>query len=296
MSTFKGVEEDLPVTVRHDVYATIDPSPHYAAQTFKGKVVLVTGASRGIGQEIATLFARAGASLFLVSRNQPALEAVRTAIQVKAPDSQIECVAVDVKDPKAAKEAVDKALGTYVRLDVLVPNAATLTSWGETLAEKDEEAWWNTFEVGLRGTFNFVRPALPALQKTSGYVVAISARTAQLRVSGASDYSIMKHALNRLVEYIDLEFPDVKVFALHPGIVSTRLVNEHDFGPFDLNKWEWDTPTLCAATTVYLSAGGADWLSGRYVSANWDLGEVDRDWKAKIIAQDGLVSKCCIPK
>ncbi|KAI0315407.1 NAD-P-binding protein [Amylostereum chailletii] len=265
MSAFKGIEEDMSVTRRHDVYATIDPSPHYAAQTFKGKVVLVTGASRGIGQEIAMSFARAGASLFLVSRNESTLQATRTAIRADAPGSRIEYLAVNVKDPKAAKEAVEKALGIFGRLDVLVPNAAMLTSWGQTLAEKDEEAWWNTFEVGLRGTFNFVRHALPALQKTSGYVVVTTAIAAQLRVPGASDYSIMKHALNRLVEYIDLEFPEVKAFALHPGVVRTQLVDEHDFGPFDVSKSEWDTPALSAATTIYLSAGGADWLSGRWV-------------------------------
>jgi hypothetical protein len=55
------------------------------------------------------------------------------------------------------------------------------------------------------------------------------------------------------------------------------------------------TVELAASTIQYLTSGKADYLSGRYVSAQWDLGEVDRDWKEKIIAQDGLVSKLAIP-
>jgi hypothetical protein len=52
---------------------------------------------------------------------------------------------------------------------------------------------------------------------------------------------------------------------------------------------------LVAATLLYLTSGKADYLSGRYTSATWDLGEVERDWKEKIVAQNGLVSKLSIP-
>jgi hypothetical protein len=55
------------------------------------------------------------------------------------------------------------------------------------------------------------------------------------------------------------------------------------------------TVELAASTIQYLTSGKADYLSGRYVSAQWDLGEVERDWKGKIIAQNGLVSKLSIP-
>ena len=55
------------------------------------------------------------------------------------------------------------------------------------------------------------------------------------------------------------------------------------------------TVGLLAATILYLTSGKADYLSGRYVSATWDLGEVERDWKEKIVAQNGLVNKLSIP-
>jgi len=89
-----------------------------------------------------------------------------------------------------------------------------------------------------------------------------------------------------------VEYPDIKVFSVHPGTVKTKLfegVGAPESYPVD------STVELAASTIQYLTSGKADYLSGRYVSAQWDLGEVERDWKEKIIAQNGLVSKLSIP-
>jgi len=86
------------------------------------------------------------------------------------------------------------------------------------------------------------------------------------------------------------EYPDIKVFAVHPGAVETdMLVNS------GVDVAANSTVGLAAATILYLTSGNADYLSGRYVSATWDLGEVERDWKEKVVAQNGLVSKLSIP-
>jgi hypothetical protein len=86
------------------------------------------------------------------------------------------------------------------------------------------------------------------------------------------------------------EYPDIKVFPVHPGTVKTDMQAEiGSLIPID------STVGLAAATILYLTSGKADYLSGRYVSATWDLGEVERDWKEKIVAQNGLVSKLSIP-
>jgi hypothetical protein len=104
-----------------------------------------------------------------------------------------------------------------------------------------------------------------------------------------------------------IEYPSVHAFALAPGFVPTRLVVESEAGEAP------DTVALPAATMLYLTSGRADWLSGRFVkgvkasgllsclpsdryySANWDIMEVERDWKDKIIEKGGLVSKLYIP-
>ena len=87
-----------------------------------------------------------------------------------------------------------------------------------------------------------------------------------------------------------VEYPDIKVFSVHPGTVKATMHDEVG-GSFPVNS----TVESAASAIQYLASGKADYLSGRYVSAQWDLGEVERDWKKNIIAQNGLVSKFSIP-
>ncbi|KAI0310194.1 NAD-P-binding protein [Amylostereum chailletii] len=287
-----GDNERLPVTLHHDVYPAIDPEPHFAAQTFRTKVVLVTGASYGIGQDIARFYARAGAHLVLVARTAAALDQTKDLILQDKSKGEVLIFVADVRDSGRAEEVVKATVEKLGRLDILVTNAGVLTPWNQPLAEKDSDAWWNTFEVNVRGVFNYVRPAIPFLEECKGHLIAISAEASHIRIPGASDYHISKQAINRLVEYVVLEHPEVKAFALHPGVISTHLAVA--------TQWEGliapDTAALPAATALYLSAGKADWLSGRYYSANWDLEEAERVWKGRILAEHGLVSKLCIPR
>lgn len=152
--------------------------------------------------------------------------------------------------------------------------------------------------------------AIPELVKSKGRVIIVTSLAAQLRLPTASDYVVSKFALGRLAEFIAVgeiflntpspmytdgstsqtEYPDVKVFAVHPGVVESEL-NVESQAPFPAV----DPASLPAAVFLYLSAGKADYLNSRYVSVNWDLAEVERDWKEKIVAQNGLVSKLSIP-
>jgi hypothetical protein len=88
------------------------------------------------------------------------------------------------------------------------------------------------------------------------------------------------------------EYPDLKVFCVHPGIVATDLTVEYE----GRTSRDLDSPALCASTILYVMSGKADYLSGRFVASTWDLGEVERDWKEKIIAQNALVSKLHVPQ
>jgi hypothetical protein len=89
-----------------------------------------------------------------------------------------------------------------------------------------------------------------------------------------------------------IEYPDIKVFSVHPGAVKTAMYVE--FGG-EGKIPPTGTVGLAAATVLYLTAGKADYLSGRFVASTWDLGEVERDWKEKIVSQNSLVSKLSIP-
>ena len=154
--------------------------------------------------------------------------------------------------------------------------------------------------------------SVPELLKTKGQIVILTSRAGQLRIPNASEYCLSKHAINRFAEFITIgepyisipssywhsvpaphrfaEYPDIKVFPVDPGTVKTDMSDE-----FSPNVSIDSTVGLAAATMLYLTSGKADYLSGRYVSATWDLGEVEREWKEKIVAQNGLVNKLSVP-
>ncbi|KAI0055950.1 NAD-P-binding protein [Artomyces pyxidatus] len=286
-----GLDEDIPgITSHNDIYPFIDPAPHFSAHTFASKVVLVTGGSRGIGLSIAQHFARAGASLALVARKQAHLDAAKAGIEADVPGAQVLTFALDVRDTDQVEAAVAGTVNYFGKLDVLVANAGVARPFGTRLAETDPKSWWDTIEINLRGAFNFVHFAIPHLRKSTGYVFVISSAAGHLRIPTGSDYGVSKHALDRLVEFITIEYPEVKSFAVHPGSVPTD-------GTADLNApVSFDTKVeLNAATLLYLAAGKADWLNGRYISVQWDLGEVEQKYKDAIVAKNALVQKLALP-
>jgi NADPH:quinone reductase-like Zn-dependent oxidoreductase len=141
LNTCAGSDEDLNVTSRHEsvalfllflieadlslsVYPFIDPQVRYDAQTYAGKTVLITGASRGIGLETAKFYARADAALTIVGRRLETLEANKDAILREQPSALVLTFAADVRDVKKAEEAVVATIAHFGHLDILVANAA----------------------------------------------------------------------------------------------------------------------------------------------------------------------------
>jgi short-subunit dehydrogenase len=110
----------------HSIYPAIDPSRLIAHQTFRGKCVVVTGASRGIGEDAARAFALAGASVVLVSRNENQLAVVETRIMEEVPKAQVLKIAMDVTDPIKAEAAVARTVEIFGGVDVLVAAAGRM--------------------------------------------------------------------------------------------------------------------------------------------------------------------------
>ncbi|KAI0066528.1 NAD-P-binding protein [Artomyces pyxidatus] len=286
-----GLDEDIQGITNHDTpYPLIDPAPHFAAKTFASKVVLVTGASRGIGACIAQHFARAGAALALVARTEDLLNSVKAGIEADVPGARVLVFAVDVRDTAPASKAVADTVKHFGKLDILVANAGMMRRSGARLAAADPNAWWDTLETNLRGTFNFIHFAIPHLQHSGGCTMVTSSEGAHARVPTESDYSISKQALNRLIEFVSIEYPDVRAFAVNPGNVWTDMSRGSGL-PVSFNT----RPELVSATMLHLAAGRADWLNGRFVSAPWDLGEVESRYKAAILKRNALVHKLALP-
>ncbi|KAI0288742.1 hypothetical protein BC826DRAFT_971380 [Russula brevipes] len=297
LSDIIGFDETLPVTQHHDreilhsVYPFIDPNQYFSSQTFKGQVVLITGASRGIGQELALYYARAGASLVLVSRRQDTLDETRAAVLKEVPGAEVVTFPADVKDPVKAEDAVKAATSRFGRLDILIANAGAVSAFDKPLADKDANEWWNTFEVNVRGVYNYLRAATHAILETKGSIIVVTSAVAQLRLLHGSDYCTSKFALGRLIEFAVLATLYRTSWFAYIRASPRRDSNRIAFGGWFTPQPQpsFDTVALPVATALTISAGKAEWLRGRFWSSNWDISEGEVNWKEKTLKHNGLL-------
>jgi len=101
----------------------------YAARSYGGKVVLITGASRGVGRETALHYARAGASVAIVARTGDALNETKDMIVAAVPGADVLVLTADVRDIESARNAVGDVLRHFGKLDILIANAGAITSF-----------------------------------------------------------------------------------------------------------------------------------------------------------------------
>ncbi|VDB83991.1 unnamed protein product [Peniophora sp. CBMAI 1063] len=273
----------------HDVYPFIDPAQHFATKTYKDKVIIITGGSTGIGVVASLFYAKAGAKVLIVARRLEKLEQCKADIEKDVPDAQVLIMVGDISDPEVGKRAVKTVVETYGRLDIVLANQFTIMGGPVgRFGDKDAAAWWHTQEVNVRGTINIIHPAISELRKTKGQIVVTTSQGAHQRITTFADYQISKHTLNRLVEFLALDYPELAVYAVHPGVVSTDGAIEAltDMGYLSSLTFV-DTPELAAATFLWLTARNAEFLSGRYIEAPWDMGEVVA--KKDVIVKDNLL-------
>jgi NAD(P)-dependent dehydrogenase (short-subunit alcohol dehydrogenase family) len=161
------------------IYPAIDPQTAFESKRYAGKVALVTGASRGIGQTIALFYAKAGAALAVVARTS--LDETKALILKEVADAEVIEFAADVKDSQRAEEIVKATVARFGRLDILVANAGAVNPWtkrGLTLlalfclsrpvlgmGDQDADKWWEVLEVNLRGVYNYLRSVAGASLK-----------------------------------------------------------------------------------------------------------------------------------
>ncbi|KAK3322896.1 hypothetical protein B0H66DRAFT_216782 [Apodospora peruviana] len=263
-------------TTRKDTYAFIDPTK----ADLTGKSVFITGASKGIGKATAISFATAGCSKILLAARSD-LANVEAAVKDAAkkanrPQPLVHALKVDVTSEDSVRTAAETAAGLLNgTLDVLVSNAGYLEEW-KPIAESNPSQWWRTWEVNIKGTFLAAHYFLPMLLKSqTKTILNVSSGGAHVMFPGASGYQTSKFALCRLTEFMDKEYRQQGLVAivLHPGGVKTELAFNM---PSDKHSVLTDTAELAADTLVWLSNERRDWLSGRFMTVNWDMGELEQ--------------------
>ncbi|MCL4247787.1 MAG: glucose 1-dehydrogenase [Anaerolineae bacterium] len=235
-----------------------------------GKVAIVTGASRGIGQAIAEALAASGAKVVLSSRKPDDLTAVADAIKAKGGEAM--AVAAHNGDKNALQVLAQAAIDTYGGIDILVNNAATNPHFGPLLNAEDS-LWQKTIEVNLMGNVWLTQSVVPVMRERGGGKIINIASINALRPGRMQGiYSITKAAVLSLTQTLAMELAEfnIKVNAVAPGLVQTKFAraiwdNEYLLDPI-LQRTPLKRigqPEDIAGIVVYLASPASDFATGQ---------------------------------
>lgn len=190
-------------------------------KNIEGKVVVITGASSGIGEATAIMLAAQGAKVVLGARRQQRLEDLVG--RIKTAGGEAACLVTDIKNRGDLTNLVAFAIATYGRLDVMVNNAG-ISHLGR-LDELQVEEWEEMIDVNLKGTLYGIAAALPVFKKQgSGHIVNIISTSGLRIVPLQGVYAGTKNAVRTIAEALRQESGGAyRVTGISPGFVNTEL-------------------------------------------------------------------------
>ncbi|KAF2429040.1 short chain dehydrogenase reductase [Tothia fuscella] len=260
-------------TTHNDTYAAIDPE----RLNLSGKKVLITGAARGIGREIALSYAKAGASaigiLDLLDSTPVEKELLEAAKAAGRPTPDVASLRVDVTSATSVARAVQILRSKFGSLDVLITNAGYLTPY-TSLGDSDPDKWWRSWEVNVKGVYLMTRYFLPLVLKSQDKtIIVLSSVGAHHTMPGVSAYETTKLAVLKINNYLNTEYGSqgLLAYAVAPGGVRTDMANGF---PSEFHHLLSDTPQMVADTMTFLTQTRLEWLAGRYVDSRWDMPEL----------------------
>lgn len=250
-----------------------------------GKNIILTGASRGLGREIALAVWREGANLLLVARSAEALHALRTEMLPTAFDAQhAHILRADLSLPADVDAIVAHACKVWDRVDVLVNNAAIVGPIGK-LWENDWSEWQTTLQVNLLSPVALCRACIPwMIEHGGGKIINLAGGGATAPRPHFSAYATSKVAIVRLSETLAREVKDVniQVNCVSPGALNTEMnsavmaagpdkagVAEYDRA-ITLAERQISLPSAAADLCAFLAGSTGDAITGKLISAVWD--------------------------
>ena len=243
--------------------------------SLKGKVALVTGASRGIGEAVAMTLAQYGASVILTSRKEEALSAVAQKIAAAGGQAKVmACHTGVLAQVEGLASRIENEMG---RLDILVNNAATNPHFGEMLTAP-ESAWDKTFEVNLKGPFFLIQKLVPLMEKGGGgAIVNVSSVNGVKPAYYQGVYSITKAGLISMTRAWAKELAPrgIRVNALLPGLTKTAFARAlfdnpdvYGFAVKEIPMGRHAEPEEMAGAVLYLVSSASSYTTGTCITCD----------------------------
>jgi NAD(P)-dependent dehydrogenase (short-subunit alcohol dehydrogenase family) len=225
----------------------LEPRPRYegkqyrGAQKLEGQAALITGGDSGIGRAIAVFFAREGADVAIIYLPEEQSDAEETRQAVQAEGRRALLLPGDVRDVRFCKDAVERTVKEFARLDILVNNAA-FQQGQEDIEHLSEEQWDRTFKTNIYGYFYMVKAAIPHLKPGSA-IINCGSITGLEGNKRLLDYSSTKGAIHAFTKSLaqSLLKRGIRVNCVAPGPVWTPL-NPSDRPAEQVAKFGADTP------------------------------------------------------
>lgn len=245
----------------------------------KDKLALVTGGSRGIGYDIADLFASQGAQVVITYRNEETGKKAVESLQAKHPGVAIRGFACDVSSPTAV-DGLFQSLGKDSPLDILVNNAG-ITKDGLIMRMKEED-WDAVLDTNLKGAFLMCKAAIRIMLKArSGRIINVASVVALIGNPGQANYSASKGGLISLTKSLAREVASrsITVNAIAPGYIETDMTS--DLTPevkaqllANIPLGRLGSGRDIAQAALFLAGEGAAYLTGQVLSVNGGLAMV----------------------
>jgi len=230
-------------------------------ETFKNKVIWITGASSGIGEALAKAYAQAGARLILSSRRTDALERVKASLAL--PEEKVLVLPLDLEQTNNFPELVQKAIAYFNRIDIVVHNGGI--SQRAKVQDAPLALDHKVMAINYFGAVALTKAVLPImLQQQSGHLVVISSLVGKFGTPMRSAYAASKHALHGFFDSLRAEVwrDQIEVTIICPGYIRTNIslnaLNEEgkSYNKMDKNQANGMLPEQCAALILKAVAAG----------------------------------------
>jgi len=240
----------------------------------QGKFILITGASQGLGKQLAIDFAREGAAaISIVARRGDALEKVAAYVRDLAPQTRVLMITADLSREDEIERVVGTTLSEFSgRLDVLINNASSI---GPTplpyLLDYPLEDFRQVMETNLVAPFLLIKKVLPAMIETGGSIVNVTSDAGRVGYPGWGAYGISKFGIEGMSATwaAEMEGSPVRVNWVDPGNMNTEM---HRAAEPEEDPSEWADPSAVTEVFIYLASDESKGVNGQRFEAqeeNW---------------------------